>query len=435
MRKLFESELRELQWSDLADVVERELEESSNLEFKVGLSSKGDNQDPWMIAQKKIGDQARDKIAKEIVAFANSYGGVLIVGIEESDENPKRAIGFGAPIPKCIDLAERLHQMLRDRIDPPLDSLEIRGIEKPECEGAGAIVIRVGGSTSAPHGLGRPPEAYLRRGASAEPMTMRDIQNRFWEARTARERVLQRQLSRKEALNGLISKKQNGLLQNLNNETIPPAHPHLAFMCTVLPEKHLELFAIAKKLRAKGFLRPYIDCGVAPQFGEGGFPFHWTPMAHGSSTKDENHRCSSVWSIFDDGLIDIAAIIPCNPNRDIDVIYPGCLCVNIAQLMLMARKLGLQAHHPGVPFVVECAIKTYGVVPIFNGGRYDTKNTISEIDTNFGPFSFASIGDLKIAYAHMERELWYSLGIAQIEELPIDFDKIASEYLKPTASG
>jgi len=40
---------------------------------------------------KKLGDAAKEKLAREIVAFSNTYGGILIVEIEESNDNPKRA--------------------------------------------------------------------------------------------------------------------------------------------------------------------------------------------------------------------------------------------------------------------------------------------------------------------------------------------------------
>jgi hypothetical protein len=71
----------------------------------------------------------RDDIAKEIVALSNAYGGVIIVGIEETDDNPRRSKQIHSPmIPRVTDCAEQLAQSLRGIIDPPLPMLEARGI-------------------------------------------------------------------------------------------------------------------------------------------------------------------------------------------------------------------------------------------------------------------------------------------------------------------
>ena len=61
--------------------------EGERMEFKRELPAKGtSNRDPWMIGQMKIGGHAKDQILKEVVSFANAYGGVLVLGIEE-DKN------------------------------------------------------------------------------------------------------------------------------------------------------------------------------------------------------------------------------------------------------------------------------------------------------------------------------------------------------------
>ena len=57
---------------------------------------------------------------------------------------------------------------------------DIRAFPTPGGSGEGLVIIRVAGSTQAPHGVGRPPEAYVRRGSVKEPLTMRDLHNLFW---------------------------------------------------------------------------------------------------------------------------------------------------------------------------------------------------------------------------------------------------------------
>ena len=162
---------------DLRDLLGTE--EGLRIEFKEALATNDGRPDRWMTDQSKIGNVARDDLAREIVAFANAYGGILVVGIEETDDNPKRAKSIAEPqIPNVVDCAEQLDRSLRSIIEPPLPMIEVRGIVAEASRGV--LLIRVGSSPSAPHGFGRPSAAYVRRGSNAEPLTMRDLQSIFF---------------------------------------------------------------------------------------------------------------------------------------------------------------------------------------------------------------------------------------------------------------
>jgi predicted HTH transcriptional regulator len=87
-RAIFEKSLSELTWSEFEDVVAKGLEEDQTLEFKEALQVKNGSVDPWQSGGETIANWARDALAKELVAFANAYGGVVIVGIEETNDNP-----------------------------------------------------------------------------------------------------------------------------------------------------------------------------------------------------------------------------------------------------------------------------------------------------------------------------------------------------------
>jgi predicted HTH transcriptional regulator len=175
-RAIYEKPLAELTWSDFESIIFNRLEEDQTLEFKETLPARDGNADIWQLGQDKIGGYARDTLAKEVVAFANAYGGVIIIGIVESDEKSPRANDFGDPlIRNCIDCIERLGPSLRSLIDPPIAGFDIRAFPTPGGSGEGLVIIRVAGSTQAPHGVGRPPESYVRRGSVKEPLTMRDL--------------------------------------------------------------------------------------------------------------------------------------------------------------------------------------------------------------------------------------------------------------------
>jgi len=67
--------------------------------------------------------------------------------------------------------------------------LEVKAINDGE-GGEGYIVIKVPGSRTPPHGFGRPAKTYHRVNDRSEPMTMRDMQNAFWDGRMRRERIV-----------------------------------------------------------------------------------------------------------------------------------------------------------------------------------------------------------------------------------------------------
>jgi hypothetical protein len=68
-----------------------EIPEGTEVEYKSALPVKtGRGLDAWH-ENGRIGEYARNEIAEEIIAFANTFGGVLCVGIQESNDHPRRA--------------------------------------------------------------------------------------------------------------------------------------------------------------------------------------------------------------------------------------------------------------------------------------------------------------------------------------------------------
>ena len=164
--------------ADIRSLVTSRVPEGDQIEFKRELPAKAKSQrDPWMIGQQKIGDYAKDKILKEVVSFANAYGGVLVLGIEE-DKNaaPPVALEICA-IPKCQELAERFRLIFRDRVEPQLPSCEILPVVTSGTD-AGVVVFRVpGGSRLAPHRIKGTWICPVRRWDRSEELSMREVQD------------------------------------------------------------------------------------------------------------------------------------------------------------------------------------------------------------------------------------------------------------------
>ena len=176
---------------DIESLIESEVPEGEQIEFKESLPTPGDSTDPWMSGANRIGESAKKKILKEVTAFANAYGGVLLLGIGESDTEPPVAAKI-SPIPRCADLAERLKLVFRDCVEPQLPRIEIFAVQTESDKGV--VLIRVGKSRLAPHRVTKTLVCPIRRADRCEEMTMREIQDMTLNVSRGLER-LERRLS------------------------------------------------------------------------------------------------------------------------------------------------------------------------------------------------------------------------------------------------
>jgi hypothetical protein len=165
--------LEELTEQDLETLCEKKWPESQNVEFKSALSAEKGKEDPWYTGG-KVGDEAKRKLFKEIVALANASGGRLFLGIEESREKPPVAESI-CTLPKCQDLAESLERSAYDWIEPPLTPMRVRAVPVGD-DGRGVVVFEVESSHNAPH-RSKDKDCYTRRGTESVPMTMYEIQD------------------------------------------------------------------------------------------------------------------------------------------------------------------------------------------------------------------------------------------------------------------
>jgi hypothetical protein len=112
--------------------------ENQLLEFKRELPGERGRPDPWPTG----GDftaYARDHLLREVIAFANAQGGTVIVGMDETEDDPPRAAAI-CPLPRIHDLATRMENAARASIDPVLPGLQIRGIEVGGAPGDGVLL-------------------------------------------------------------------------------------------------------------------------------------------------------------------------------------------------------------------------------------------------------------------------------------------------------
>ncbi|MFG3517672.1 AlbA family DNA-binding domain-containing protein [Streptomyces bobili] len=124
------------------------------------------------------GDEGREELAKDVAAFANHTGGLLILGMAEDKGVPRRVFD--------VDLDDsrlrRIRQVIANNTAPPVP-YEAIPVHNPEAPGSGFLLIAVPRSPHAPHAVTAPPakpsrEAlrYPRRGGSqTEWLTETDV--------------------------------------------------------------------------------------------------------------------------------------------------------------------------------------------------------------------------------------------------------------------
>src|SRR5437879_5293881 len=127
---MFAKRLNELTGADIQEVVASEVQEGGEVEFKESLPAKSGT-DAWLKDQQHIGDKARNELLEEVIAVANAFGGTMILGIAESADKPARASTV-VPLPKCVELADRLRLQCRDCIEPQIPMLEVVGVPTRE---------------------------------------------------------------------------------------------------------------------------------------------------------------------------------------------------------------------------------------------------------------------------------------------------------------
>ncbi|WP_238179264.1 AlbA family DNA-binding domain-containing protein, partial [Methylobacterium dankookense] len=87
-RRILEAPIGDLTFADIEGLIRDEAEEGPRLELKRELPANDRQGDPWMRGGRSFANPARDGLAKEVVALANAYGGVIVVGIDETEDCP-----------------------------------------------------------------------------------------------------------------------------------------------------------------------------------------------------------------------------------------------------------------------------------------------------------------------------------------------------------
>ena len=107
--------------------------------------------------------------------MANTWGGLIVIGVEDEDSKPKMpAIG----IPYKEHLREQINNLILGNIIPPLfPEIQVCPSEDGKM---GFIIVRVPQSNLTPHGIKNNTKVYIRTDTSNEPEELATIDRVLW---------------------------------------------------------------------------------------------------------------------------------------------------------------------------------------------------------------------------------------------------------------
>lgn len=384
--------LRDWKYSDLELVIGSE--ESIGLELKSGLQVNKDAKG-WQ-ATGKLHRSETDGLAKEVVAFANAYGGDLIVGIEESDDHPKRATKLSEKLNDVDALVDQLKRSFASLIDPPLVGLELIALKEKSEDANGFLVIKITDSLSKPHGYGTPSLAYIRKDDRSEPMKMHQLHDRFYEAQTSRQRLAQ-ELS----------------VFSIENQRIPVWSDAVMMSATIAPIAALQIADTYGSLRDIKWQHEMPSrIGMQSQMVTPG-NYRWIPDSLGAKSTDdgrEEYHSRSEIRVTDRGTANALMHIKATSNgRSPEklVVYPEWFTSVVGDLIsfqqTLLRKLGVGTQQS--IFTAQLKTMGTGIYPASDDFRWAQETIDFNESVQIGNIRIHDLHDDE-AFSLIERKIW-----------------------------
>ena len=335
-------------------------------------------------------------IASEIVAFANSYGGTLIVGITESGRNSKRA-GKVKALPDCEQLADRLKRSIHSVIDPPLPTLEERGVLTNKRGKRGIVVLRVERSRRRPHRLltKDTQHSYVRRGDETVKIDMREIQD-----------LTIRRLDEMGAIENEIAQRRETCRSDFGR--FHPSLPAWGLQYIALPTGGLDLGRVVDRpeLHAAETTVEISDGKGATdaKFDQAEW-MRWTPALQsiGSTLVRDNYE--TRLSLNEEGMLELCAFGTREAGLRID---PDMLVSSMGLMLNWIDRVRCEGGHPDTEYMLEPMLLVRGDVELLEFGHYESsfRVPIPHGEHLFRKFSVRSRDDFDNTISEFVKDCW-----------------------------
>lgn len=399
MLALFSKTIDQIQPDDVSALVTAQHPETEAVEFKAALPCKN-GKDGWYSGSDSIGEYARNQLLAEVVAFANAHGGHLLLGIEESNDHPRRAVGIQL-VPRCADLAEKLKLQIRDCIEPAIPIVAVRGIPVTS-NGDGIVLVRVPQSRSAPHRLLANRECYVRHADRKETMTMREIQDLTIQRTHGGERLDKAFANRQDKFHDWIR--------------MSPTHNTVTVGCRLTLVPTSEIY-VDNLYRNSVFLPQLHRFDI--QFNSGGSlealiphtAFDERPIVRGTRRMDDASNPQVIQEVHSSGLVELTFRASSSDAK----LYQSWILGVFCNGMLMADTFRKGAGAPDVEYAFELEVDaTTSTIPIMQGGKYE-RGLLGTPPNRPYLYPRMSLGDWDRDFKRLVeitlRDIWNSCGV------------------------
>lgn len=382
MHALFSKSLGEINSGDVDDLAKSGHPETEEVEFKKNVPSR-QPKDRWYDGATSIGEHGRNKLLGEIIAFANAHGGHLLLGIDETDDHPRRAKAV-VPIPRCADLAENLKLQIRDCIEPGLSLIGVRGIPMDN-SGNGVVVVRIPQSRAAPHRLRQTNECFMRHSDRCETMTMREIQDLTIQRARGDDRI-----------NMLFSERRDAFHEWMRGP-IDGNGKATGCRVTLVPSSELYLYPLHKhasfRPRMYQFKATY-ERGGNIEIGLPEGADFVRPIVRGVRYSNRQNNPDVLLDAHTSGLIEVLFR---DHNHDDGRFYEAWILGVVCNGLQMANDFRCAAGAPEVEYQLEFEVMSQSLptVPIFSIERYVRESPPGNSPASPCLYPRMSLGDLE----------------------------------------
>jgi hypothetical protein len=372
---IFRDPLDNITRPGIEQICSDEVSEGLQLELKSDLPTRIGRPDEWHSGG-SFGEFARNQLAEEVVAFANTMGGVILVGIEESPDHPHRA-AKPRPVPRVNELARRLRQAVHDIVDPPLPLLEAWGIDMGG--GSGVVVMRVAPSRRKPHRHQVNKEVFIRRADETVRIGMREIQE-----------LTIRSVAEVTRIDDVIEERRQKFHQDLSDwrrltergweASFPGGGLHIIG----IPTTSFELGRVAGRadlLPSAPVLKARFGPNVHTCTWPAAKPLNWKTALRSVTAEVRNEKALAAYVLQSDGVCELSFFYTNTDYRQ--GLYASWLVAALAYMLNWIEIIRRGAENVGTEFALAPAIDVVGADAIL--AEFGVNNFAEAYGTRIAP--------------------------------------------------